>query len=42
MNEDIKKDIDKTNANDELDVKDLDNVNGGAWQGSGSKDPHHR
>lgn len=40
MNEDIKKDIDKTN--DELDVKDLDNVNGGAWKGSGSADPHHR
>ena len=40
MNEDIKKDIDKTN--DELDVKDLDNVNGGAWTGPGSADPHHR
>ena len=40
MNEDIKKDIDKTN--DELDVKDLDTVNGGAWKGPGSADPHHR
>lgn len=38
MNEDIKKDID--NINDELDIDDLDNVNGGAIKGP--LDPHHR
>lgn len=40
MNEDIKKDGNLDNNEKEIDINDLNNVNGGAYQGP--SDPNHR